>query len=189
MRRFITQFAVVAAALLVIHWVRVGLLLARVFFPPPLVVGIAYSLVYVASSPILPVIVISGLHLCVFALVNAYLFVRVARARARPPWLAGLPSLAFTVVLAFLSLRYWLGPIAHHPTDGALGGIHAGTQVQGATYVWWLGLVNVLGFALAGLVLSKGMRQSRSPTAWLIYNGVLYASLFLFLFPWLGGYP
>ena len=185
-KAYLSRFAVFAAALLVVHWVAVILFFSRMLFPPPLVIGIDANLVYVHP---LAVLVISAVHVLLFALMNAYLFLRVARGNVLSPRRAGLPSLAFTLVLALISLRYWLWPISQHPMDGPLGGVQSGLQIQGPTYIWCYGVLNLAGFALAAFVLYRLMKRSGSPSAWLVYNWALYVSLFVLVLPWLGGYP
>ena len=187
MKPFLNRFAVLAVALLLLQWIAVGLFFGKVLFPPTLVTGICANLVY--GLGIVAAVLVVAFHLMAFVLANVYLFVRSARPRVLSPLRAGFPSLLIVILLAALSLRYWLGPIAHHPADGPLGGIQAGLQLQGPAYVWCYGALNIAGFVVAVIALCLMMKKRAGPGSWLVFNWALYVSLFYLLFPWLGGLP
>lgn len=182
MKAFVLKFVAFCGALLVLYALVVSLCFAHVLFPPTLAIGIAVN---VDPSGMLAAVP----YLLLFVLTNIYLLVRVSRRKALLPFRAGLPSLCLTLLVAVLSVRYWFWPIAHHPTDGPLGGVEAGLQIQGSPYVWSYGIINLAGFTFAVIILYHAMRKRPTPGFWLAYNWAIYASLFLFLFPWLGGLP
>lgn len=188
-KRFVSQFVVLAIALVIIHWVMATLFTAKILFLPTLITGMGASFVYVAHSPAWPILAITIFHLLIFTILNIYLLTRAARNTILSPQRAGIPSAVFTVLLAALSIRYWFWPIAHSTSDGTLGGLQAGLHIQGITYVWCYGILNLAVFIAAALVLYILMRKSRPPITWLVYNWSLYVLLFVVLFPWLGGYP
>ncbi|UCD27925.1 MAG: hypothetical protein JSV03_12585 [Planctomycetota bacterium] len=188
-KRFLGVFVCLAVILAVIHIAVVQMFLAKILLPPTLMTGIGAYIVYGSDSSVPILLTVTAIHLFIFLLMNIYLFVRAGRDKVLSPLRIVLPSLVYTVLLAALSIRYWFWPIAHSNTDGTLGGIRAGMNIQGAAHVWIYGLANLVGFVSAGLALYLMMKKIRAPGTWLIYNWALYASLFVLLFPWLGGYP
>ena len=134
-KRFLVQFVLLAIVLAIIHWAMIKLLFDKIIFPPTLITGISANLIYIGNSPSWSVLVIILFHLLLFMILNVYLLIRVARGKVPSPIRAGIFSLVFTVLLAALSIRYWFWPIAHTASDGTLGGIRAGMQIQGAAYV------------------------------------------------------
>ena len=189
MKPFLTAFALLAAAMLVLLWVAMQLFTAKVLAPPTLVTGISFNVVYSQHWAPTAVGAVAAFHLALFALLNAYLFIRAGRSKVLTPIRAALPSCGYTVLMIVLSLRYWLTPIAHHTKDGALGGFRSGLQIQGPTHVWIYGLLNLIAFAAAFVAICWLARKRSGARSWLTFNAALYASLFFILFPWLGGLP
>jgi hypothetical protein len=186
MRAPLIRFAQIAAAIITLQIIAMGLFFAKALFPPTLLTGIAANLVY-GGGPI-GFLVIILFHLFLLAIVNIGLLGFSAPSKPRS-LLAGIPSLLWTSVLFGLSLRYWARPIAHSRKDGALGGIQAGLQLQGPVYVYCYLALNLV--VLAGTVVALAMLlKKRAPAGdWLVYNAALQGLLCFVLFPWLGGLP
>ncbi|MBN1343715.1 MAG: hypothetical protein JXQ73_13590 [Phycisphaerae bacterium] len=175
-----------ACALLVTGVAVLRAILFGALGPPPLVIGLAYGISGGHAGVL--VLVAGAMHLIVFLLANAYLYVGAREGRHRSGLRAGLVSLLYTGLLFGLSLVYWTVPIVRSSRGTGFGGIEAALRVQGATYVWSYGCVNILGFLAAAFALVTLMRRRTGPKAWLAYNTGLHLSLFVFVWPWLGGY-
>mgnify|MGYP001102380402 CR=1 FL=1 len=186
MKRWLVTWAVLALVLVAVQWVALGLFFWGLYFPPSLVTGISANMIYTDAAS---VVAITAVNLLVFASLNAYLLVRVVNNKPLTSWRSAMPSVLLTVLLVALSIRYWVSPVTSNELDGPLGGIHAGMQIQGATYVLLWGLVNAVAFVAAGVVLHRLLRGKSSPRSWLVYNWGVQVSLFVLLFPWLGGLP
>jgi len=186
MKRWLVTWVVLALVLVAVQWAALGLFFGGLYFPPSLVTGISANMVYADSAS---AVAITAVNLLVFASFNAYLLIRVAGKKPLVGWRSALPSVLLTVLLVALSIRYWVSPVTSNELDGPLGGIHAGMQIQGATYVLLWGLVNAVAFVAAGVVLHRLLRGKSSPRSWLVYNWGVQVSLFVLLFPWLGGLP
>ena len=187
MKRWLTTWVALALVLVAVQWAALGLFFCGLYFPPSLVTGISANMVYADSAS---AVVITAVNLLVFASFNAYLLIRVAsKKKPLTGWRSAVPSFILTALLVALSIRYWVSPVTSNELDGPLGGIHAGMRIQGPTYVWLWGLVNAGGVVVAGVVLHRLLRGESSPRSWLVYNWAVQASLFVLLFPWLGGLP
>ena len=191
MKSFLIRYVVLAVLLLIPLWAVIAVWTPDrgVPFPSPLVSFVSWGIMSSTDWSPMWVAAVIGCHLGVFLLVNAYLLLRVARCEVLSPLRSGLPSLLLVAVVTALSVRYWARPIAHHPTDGPLGGIAEGLRYQGPAYVCTVGILNLAAVVIFLVVLYFMSRHRARPGSWLVYNWALQVCLFVLFFPWLGGLP
>lgn len=187
MKPTLTRLGLATVAVVVLQFLAVTLFFGKAVVPPTLLTGIAANAIYGAG--LFGVIGVAGFHLLTLVAVNVWLLAPMFRVGTRGAWFACIPSIAWTVLLAALSVRYWTSPIAVSPKDGALGGIQAGLQMQGLAHVSCYLTLNAIALVAACAVVFILSRRRATPAAWVTYNASLQALLCFVIFPWLGGLP